>query len=157
MKFKWGIIVTVIFLLLVGCSSTGSGPTEIKQNTDSCDVCKMGIQELNSAAQMILEDGKPVLFDDIGCMIVYIQQEQPEYKDAFVHDFESKEWIPFEKSTFVHDQSIDSPMSYGIVAFDDEGDAANFQEDHGGELYSNKDLVASDMKSFKKSGMENSH
>ncbi|MFE8697501.1 nitrous oxide reductase accessory protein NosL [Cytobacillus sp. FJAT-53684] len=157
MKFKILISLAIFIILLAGCTSSASGPVEIKQNEDACDACNMGIQELNSAAQMILENGKPLLFDDIGCMIDYIQKKAPTYEAAFVHDYKTKEWIDFDKSTFVQDHSINSPMSYGIAAFEAEENASEFMNEHGGKLYSQKELLNVEMKSLKTGEMEHGH
>jgi len=154
---KWSFLFILILLALAGCSASTKEPTEISQNIDSCDVCKMGISEIDSAAQMILKNGKPVLFDDVGCMVVYIQDEKPEYEAAFVHDYHSKEWISFDQSTFVHNHSIDSPMSYHIAAFEREDDAVSFHKEHGGKVYTSSDLIKADTKILKTSEMEHGH
>ncbi|MED3574958.1 nitrous oxide reductase accessory protein NosL [Cytobacillus praedii] len=157
MKFKVLILMAGFLLLLAGCQSKAAAPIEIKANEESCAECKMGIEELKSAAQIILKDGKPLLFDDIGCMITYLQQNSPKYQAAFIHDYQTKDWIDFDKSTFVQNSSIESPMSYGIAGFDSEEKAAQFKEKDGGELYSKEELLKAEMKSFKSGGMEHGH
>ncbi|WP_026582976.1 nitrous oxide reductase accessory protein NosL [Bacillus sp. J33] len=157
MKLKQIIYMSCLTILLAACTSEAAKPVDIRQNEDSCDVCHMGIEEMDAAAQMILKNGKPVLFDDIGCMVEYFQKEKPEYEAAFVHDYQTKEWISFDASWFVHDQNIASPMSYGIAAFHSEEDALAFLEEHEGEAYSKDDLLNADLNSFKKPGMKHSH
>lgn len=157
MKFKVLILMAGLFLLLAACQSKAAAPVEIKANEESCAECKMGIEELKSAAQIILEDGKPLLFDDIGCMINYLQQKEPKYEAAFIHDFETEEWIDFDKSTFVQGTFMESPMSYGIAGFESKEKASQFQKEQGGDIYSKEELLRSDMKSFKSGGMEHDH
>ncbi|KQL19791.1 nitrous oxide reductase accessory protein NosL [Cytobacillus solani] len=157
MKCKVLMLMIGFILLLAGCQSKAAAPVEIKANEESCAECKMGIEELKSAAQIILEDGKPLLFDDIGCMINYLQQKSPKYEAAFIHDFETEEWIDFDKSTFVQGTSIESPMSYGIAGFESEEKASQFQKKHDCDMYSKEELLKADMKSFKSGGMEHGH
>jgi copper chaperone NosL len=157
MKLKWVFSIAAVLLIFTGCSSKAALPAEIKVNQDECDTCHMGIQDLESAAQIILNDGKPLLFDDIGCLFVYLQEEQPEYEAAFVHDFQTKEWISLDKSTFVQDEGIESPMSYGIAAFETAEKASDFQKNDGGTIYTKEELKDLDIKAFKKGDMTHSH
>ncbi|WP_436376656.1 nitrous oxide reductase accessory protein NosL [Cytobacillus sp. BC1816] len=157
MKYRYILLMAVLVIFLSGCSSSASEPAVIKQNRDSCDNCNMGIIELESAAQLILKSGKPVLFDDIGCMIQYIQTENPEYDAAFVHDYLSSEWISFESSSFIQNGHIESPMSYGIAAFESLEKAEEYQKKHGGIVLLKEDLLKADIKSFKGEGMKHSH
>ncbi|UOE53070.1 nitrous oxide reductase accessory protein NosL [Cytobacillus oceanisediminis] len=157
MKYRTILLMTVLVILLSACSSSASEPAEIKQNQDSCDNCNMGIAELESAAQLILESGEPVLFDDIGCLTQYIQTENPEYDAAFVHDYLSREWISFEASSFIQNGNIESPMSYGIAAFESLEKAEEYQKKNGGIVYSKEELLKADIKSFKRDGMKHSH
>ncbi|WP_313800857.1 nitrous oxide reductase accessory protein NosL [Cytobacillus sp.] len=157
MKFKVLILMSGLFFLLAACQSKAAAPIDIKSNEESCTECKMGIEELKSAAQIILEDGKPLLFDDIGCMINYLRQKEPKYEAAFIHDFETEDWIDFDKSTFIQGTFIESPMSYGIAGFVSKEKASQFQKEHGGDMYSKEELLRTDMKSFKSGGMEHDH
>ncbi|MBT2691275.1 nitrous oxide reductase accessory protein NosL [Bacillus sp. ISL-47] len=157
MRLKHFFLTIGLGLLLTACSSAAAGPVDIKQNQDSCEVCHMGIEEMNSAAQLILKNGKPIIFDDIGCMTEYLQTENPEYEAAFVHDYQSKEWISFDASSFIQDQNIDSPMSYGIAAFKSKDDAAAFQREHGGDAYTKAELLNAEINNLKKPGMKHNH
>ncbi|PAE26316.1 MULTISPECIES: nitrous oxide reductase accessory protein NosL [Bacillaceae] len=157
MKFKPVLLMAVLAILLSACSSPASEPAEIKLNQDSCAACNMGIADLESAAQIILKSGEPVLFDDIGCMTQYLQSEKPEYEAAFVHDYLSREWISFDASAFIQHSDIESPMSYGIAAFESLEKAEEYRKEHGGTEYSKEELLKADIKSFKGDGKNHSH
>ncbi|MEH7525460.1 nitrous oxide reductase accessory protein NosL [Bacillus sp. JJ1503] len=149
MKCRWWVLLLAVMISLTACSNKTAAPVEIKANEEDCDACHMGIEDLHSAAQIILEDGEPKLFDDIGCMVVYMQEHQPKYEAAFVHDFDSEEWISFDNSTFVQNQNIHSPMNYGIAAYETEQQASDMQKEQGGEIYSSKELLEKDLKGTK--------
>ncbi|KON88362.1 hypothetical protein AF332_17160 [Sporosarcina globispora] len=157
MKYRTILLMFAPVIFLTACSAAASEPAEIKTNHDTCDNCNMGIEELESAAQLILKNGEPVLFDDIGCMTQYLQTENPEYEAAFVHDYLSKEWISFDTSSFIQNSDIESPMSYGIAAFESLEKAEGFGEKHGGTAYSKEELLKADITSFKRKGMDHSH
>ncbi|MBU8878315.1 nitrous oxide reductase accessory protein NosL [Bacillus sp. FJAT-29790] len=157
MKLKWLALIAAVVFSLTGCSAAASGPVDIQKNQENCDSCNMGIMDLDSAAQIVLKNGKPLLFDDIGCMIEYLQENNPQYEGAFVHDFDTKKWIDLDSSVFIQDQKIESPMSYGIAAFSTSEGAKEFQNEHGGHLYSKKDMLEVDLKNFKQSGSDHSH
>lgn len=157
MRYRPVILMAVLTLLLSACSSSASEPAEINLNEDSCTACNMGIADLESAAQLILKSGEPVLFDDIGCMTQYLQTEKPEYEAAFVNDYLSREWILFDAAAFIQNSGIDSPMSYGIAAFESMKKAEEYRKKHGGTVYSKDELLEADMKSFKGDGKNHSH
>ncbi|MGN7175269.1 hypothetical protein BK139_07935 [Paenibacillus sp. FSL R5-0490] len=157
MKFRPVLLMAVLAILLSACSSAASEPAEIKLNQDNCANCNMGIADLESSAQLILKSGEPVLFDDIGCMTHYLQTEKPEYEAAFVHDYLSREWILFDAAAFIQHSDIDSPMSYGIAAFESLKKAEEYRKKHGGTVYSIDELLEADMKSFKGDGKNHSH
>lgn len=157
MKYRPVLLMAVLAMLLSACSSSASQPAEIKLNQDRCANCNMGIADLESAAQLILKSGEPVLFDDIGCITQYLQTEKPEYEAAFVHDYISGEWISFDAAAFIQHSDIDSPMSYGIAAFESLEKAGEYRKEHGGTAYSKEELLKADMKSFKGDGKNHSH
>lgn len=133
--------------MTAGCSAQATKPVEINENVDSCDICHMGIRDASLAAEVLI-DGKPMKFDDIGCMVIYLQQHK-NIDAAFVHAYDSKEWIDFQKSYFVHDSSIESPMGYGIAAFLTKQAAEKFANKHGGQVFSADELLKQNMMEFK--------
>ncbi|SHF88717.1 nitrous oxide reductase accessory protein NosL [Ornithinibacillus halophilus] len=144
--------------ILVGCSEDVSmEPVEIDESVDSCDVCHMGIQDKGASSQIILNDGTPKKFDDIGCMLTYYVDNQEEVGKVYVHDYHSNDWIDMVDATFIQDSSISSPMSYGIIAFESQEDAEAFQQDNGGEMYVGDEITDIDVKALKAMGHGGSH
>lgn len=146
------LLFTMIFILLTGCQSNQYEPISIKVNDNVCYTCHMGIENVSQATQVLLKDGTPRLFDDIGCMVEYLATTQDQVEIAYVHDTPTGEWIPFATAHYVQDQSIHTPMSYGIAAFQTEQAAQKFQQEHGGHLYTSNELLQLDIKASKAHG-----
>lgn len=139
MKKTMVIILGMLLIsLLAACSETSHEPVDISQDTDQCYFCHMGVEDLGAATQVILEDGTPRVFDDIGCMLMYFKDTNDEISISYVVDYDSGEWLDLDDATFVHDNEIETPMSYGFIAFASEQEADNYMEekDHTEKLSS---------------------
>jgi copper chaperone NosL len=120
--------------LLAGCGRAEIKPVDIVAE-DMCALCKMAISEKQYAAEFITHDGEPLKFDDIGCMVRYLegQQNKDDIAAYFVVDFDSREWVRAEAAHYIRSSELQTPMSGGIVAFKDqskmEAAAAQYQGD----------------------------
>ena len=157
--YKKLIVSFLFFGLLVGCSEQASlEPVSIDKNVDSCAECNMGILEVNHAAQIILEDGTPKLYDDIGCMLIDYDEQQDKLGVAYVPDYNSDEWIDMKEATFLQHSNIPTPMSYGIIAFKSPEEAETFRAANrgGGDLFDGDEILQLDVQSLKQE-MEHDH
>ncbi|MCH1625400.1 nitrous oxide reductase accessory protein NosL [Ferdinandcohnia quinoae] len=150
------VLLSIVIFILGACGAKNYEPVAINLDSDTCDTCNMGIQNEQASAQIIKEDGTPMKFDDIGCLITYLQEKDGKIAEAYVHDHNSKKWIDMESSYFIHSIEIDTPMSYGIIAFESEQDAKDWQQENRGDLYTKDHLLQVNMKDFKKD-MNKSH
>ncbi|MFS0822337.1 nitrous oxide reductase accessory protein NosL [Bacillus sp. 1P02SD] len=156
MKSK--VLVAILSIFILGaCGNDNLEPAEIQINVDSCSTCNMGIQDEQASAQTIDKDGTPNKFDDIGCMITYIQENQDKIEIGYVHDHHSKEWIELDTAVFVQSAEIETPMSYGLIAFSSESAAKEWLENNDGDIYSKDLLLQQDVKGFKKNMSESHH
>lgn len=118
------IIIGLFFLLILvlSCGDTREeGPSEIYYGEDICERCKMIISEKEFASQYRLSEGKTVKFDDIGCMIHYMDGEKPEHIESiYVMDYDSGEWTEVESGYFIWTETVNTPMGYGILSFNDK-------------------------------------
>lgn len=140
MVFKKQIYLFLMVLLFVaGCGSNGDGaePRTIDPTLDICPTCKMSIVDLHFAAQVIDNLGEPVSFDDIGCMVLYLkrlgEQWEQSTRAVYVKDFHSMEWLPAREAHYVHG-GVNTPMSFGIVAFAAAEEAGLFAGRTGGKV-----------------------
>lgn len=97
------------------------------------------------SAQYILPRGKTKKFDDIGCMIHYLFEEETN-KDKvlalFVRDSISTEWIDAKKAYYVWSKNIKTPMGYGLVALKEKEAAEEIAKTKEGLVVEGLDKTA---------------
>lgn len=103
-------------------------PIKIKPNHYHDIQCAMTIKSEAHAAQVISPSGKTWFFDDIGCLIKWI--EDKDFKNEAVlwtHAEDSKNWIDAKKAWYVLDDA--TPMGYGFGAREKKVEGSiNFNE-----------------------------
>lgn len=137
------LIMVAMLLVLSACGGEKYEPQAINENTDVCVICKMAVKDDQYATQIITKDGQSLKFDDIGCLNTWKQENGTDTIGAeFVRDFNSKQWLRYEKAYYAYDPSYKTPMAYGIVSFEQEADATAYIEEQGkGKLMTAEDLA----------------
>ncbi len=121
-----------LFVLSVGGCSKKSSTGEAVQmhwDRDMCERCKMAISERKFAVQVVNpQDGKVYKFDDIGCAVLWFDEEKIPWKDQakiWITDAKTGKWIDARKAKYT-DDSI-TPMAYGFAAYTDKTFPAGHQ------------------------------
>ncbi|MCT2536496.1 nitrous oxide reductase accessory protein NosL [Aquibacillus koreensis] len=134
-------LLLLSFILLAGCGNNEVEPVAIDESTDTCAICNMQVKDSAFATQVILSNEKVHVFDDIGCMYTWFDENESEEVAAqFVRDYHTKEWIEGDQATYVFNPSIQTPMSYNVVSFESAEDAEQFIAENEGNLLSYDDL-----------------
>jgi len=124
--------LVIIVLLAAGCGNKEYKPVAIQEGVDKCEVCHMLIKDDHNATEIILKDGKPLKFDDIGDMYVWLKKNGEGNVGAkYVRDFHTKEWVELEKATFVYGKDFKTPMAFGVYSFKSEADADDYLKQAG--------------------------
>lgn len=145
MKTKLMTAVLATAIVLAGCGDKEYEAKKINPQTDVCEICNMSIANEKYAGQIALKNGDYEMFDDLGCLMQYYNKMKTEdLGEAFIKNEAGDEWLNVEKSAFVFEKSIPTPMSYGVVAFKDEATAKQYIEKTG----SGKVMNFEDLKSF---------
>jgi nitrous oxide reductase accessory protein NosL len=110
----------ILLLALLGCEKKEIGAVEkVHWDRDMCERCKMAISERKYAFEIINpKSGKAYKFDDIGCGILWLEEEKIPWRDSaimWVTDAKTGEWIDAKKAYYT-DDSI-TPMAYGFGAY----------------------------------------
>jgi copper chaperone NosL len=113
--------------------------------SDRCAECNMVVNSRTYAAQ-IVGSGKPLFFDDIGCLVQYERQGKIQ-ADAvharFVRSVTTDAWLEVTKAVWVSTKDIRTPMGYGLHAFPDRQAAEAFVVGKSGaKVVTWKDLPA---------------
>ncbi len=120
----------------MACASYGKTPPDIRYGEDVCDACHMVISESRFAAALTTPDGHVYLFDDIGCMVRFVQTQNVTIQNAWVHDYTTTIWTPVETALFVRTRRVTTPMGYGVIAFATPSAARTWQSAHDGPAFS---------------------
>lgn len=137
-----GMIVLLVVLMLAACGGNEEEvkPAAIEEN-DTCAICNMQVLDNEFATQVVQENGKSLVFDDIGCMYKWMDENNDkELKAEFVRDYNSKEWIQVDDATYVYDEKIKTPMAYNVISFKDKADAEKFIDENQGKILTASNL-----------------
>jgi copper chaperone NosL len=134
MKFLQTIIFTISFLTLFSCQK--SGPKDIALHKDQCANCRMTIENLPFATQIVTEKGRIYNFDDIMCMTMF-ENSEPDLvakSKKYVIDFGTKKFIELNKATLIKGGSIKSPMGGNTQAYADKEKAKQAAKKYGATI-----------------------
>ncbi|UII56165.1 nitrous oxide reductase accessory protein NosL [Cytobacillus spongiae] len=136
----------VLLLMLPACGKEQTyEPVEVNQDIDVCEICNMSLANQNFVTEIISKDGDVYKFDDIGCMVEFIEKEEriteEEIAKQYVRDMETGSWIELEQAYHVYHPDFWTPMANGVVTFESEERARQYLETEGkGELYNYEKL-----------------
>jgi copper chaperone NosL len=142
------MLVLVFSIALVGCNTEKAEKDKkadpkveektvkakaIDEKVDKCANCEMAVADNADATEIILKDGKTLVFDDIGCMVnKWIRTNgEKDIDAAFVRSHHDKEWLDYNKAVYVFDAKITTAMGYGVIAFKDKAAAQSFIDKNG--------------------------
>lgn len=134
MMKKIGLLLIVGLFVLSGCGQEVSiEPREVNPEIDACEVCNMSVAHVDFATQLIESDGTVHMYDDIGCMVEYVNGEgqNKEIAGQYVRDFESLEWVPIEQAYHAYHPEFWTPMAYGVVSFSSKERAEDYIKQEG--------------------------
>jgi len=117
-------IMTVMLIIAAGyisCSTDNFNEApKVLYGQDPCAECYMIINEKRFAAAIKIRQGETFRFDDVGCLVNFMNKNELKGYNIWVVDFTSEKWLPVEKTGFILNKNIPTPMGFGILAFADE-------------------------------------
>jgi copper chaperone NosL len=109
--------------LVASCGPQKIQPVEIFPE-DNCSNCRMAVSDKSFASEIITEQNEVLKFDDLSCLESYRKKNASvKIRAIFVTDYDTRNWLPFEKSIIVK-TGIDTPMGSGKIAVKDSARAA---------------------------------
>ena len=114
-EFKFLLLCVTITLSILGCNSSESVST---QNSDLCPTCNMQIDDSKLYTSTLHINTKVHNFDDIGCMILFCQENHLNLEtiESKVFTIDTKRYINSATAYYKIDES--TPMNYGFAAFE---------------------------------------
>ncbi len=137
------LIWLLLAIVIVGCQSGSKldQPPSIRYGEDPCDECFMLINEERYASAYVNNQGQARRFDDIGCMLIYHNDNQEDVAFFWVKDFNTHKWLRVDNAVFIRSDSIHSPMGFGIIAIENENAAKDVQEKYPGKIIRFSELL----------------
>lgn len=119
MKYFKFLFIGFLVLSFFGCEKKST--TEVAKvhwDRDMCARCVMVVSDRHNTTQVRDPDtGKKYMFDDIGCMALWFEEEDIQWRDkaiVWITDVNTGEWIN-AKTAFYDTENI-TPMAYGFSA-----------------------------------------
>lgn len=113
---------------LLEAQSLPTGPVPVPWDRAACARCRMLVSDPSFAAQLQLESGDVLFFDDPGDLLLYLDENDPDTHAVWLHHVDEDRWIPRARVAFVPRRP--TPMGFGLGAVEEgfAGDALSWEE-----------------------------
>jgi copper chaperone NosL len=108
------VAATLACALTLAAACAPDGPAEVAWDRISCAHCRMLVSDPRFAAQLQLEDGEVLHFDDPGCLLLARASLDRPVRAAWFHDSAGEGWFAENEVAFV--RGLETPMGYGLAA-----------------------------------------
>ncbi len=128
---KHHLSILALLVLLASCSAD---PRPIAYGQDGCHHCKMTLMDPKFGAELVTEKGKVFVFDDVNCMLMYMDSVEDEaYKHVLVTDYLNPGVLLDAKTAFyLKSEQFQTPMASQVVAFPDFDLLEEYKRKNGG-------------------------
>lgn len=97
-------------------------PLEVKDNTVQCPQCYMYLVGKQYTAQAINAEKKTTFFDDVGCLILWIEENHKDEDIVqWVYTLDTHKWV-YAQNAFYSTDDTKTPMEYGFAAYENNKD-----------------------------------
>ena len=109
----------LLTLSFTGCEKKSTtAVAEVHWDRDMCARCVMVVSDRVNTVQVRNPDtGKTYMFDDLGCAVLWFEEEKIAWKDRaviWINDNQTGKWI--NARTAFYDADNITPMDYGFAA-----------------------------------------
>ena len=118
-KYLKMLLLSSLAFVFVACEKkVETGMAKVHWDRDMCVRCVMVVSDRKNTVQIRNPDTqKTYMFDEIGCMAIWFEEEKIEWKDraiVWINDVNTGEFIDARKA-FYDTQNV-TPMAYGFSA-----------------------------------------
>jgi copper chaperone NosL len=121
---------------LIFLASCSADPRPIVYGQDGCHHCKMTLMDSKFGAELVTEKGKVFIFDDVNCMLQYMDSEDGKsqmYKHVLVTDYLNQGvLLDANLAFYLKSEEFKTPMASNIVAFPDYDLLKEYKNKSGG-------------------------
>jgi len=114
---RLALLSMLIVWSFAGCEKRDpNAMRKVHWDRDMCERCKMVVSDRKHTVQVIQpKTGRSYMFDDIGCMVLWLHEEQIEWASSakiWITDSTTGDWI--DARTAYYDTSCITPMAFGF-------------------------------------------
>ncbi len=91
---------------------------KIKPKEYQCSECNMNIEAMAYEAQVITQGGDTYFFDDIGCVVLWLQNHKPAIAKIVTKTLDTHRWVEAKKAWYT--RTAHDPMGYGFAAMEEK-------------------------------------
>lgn len=139
--------LTALGLVLVAAACGTSQPRPLAYGTEVCAHCHMTLADPRFSAELLLDTGKAIPFDDPGCLAAFVggpDASAVRIRSLWVSDFVPPHALmDVRAAVFLRSDAIRSPMDYHLAALRPGAEADSVRAALGGELLSWDDAARS--------------
>lgn len=130
-------IYNIFFSFVILLTSCSKGPRPIAYGKEECTFCKMTIMDKRFGCQIMNTKGKAYSFDDLSCLVGYLQTDIIQQKDIagiYVPDYLGDNSLHLANGLqFVASEGFRSPMAGNIAAFTNADSASEYAQKMSGK------------------------
>jgi nitrous oxide reductase accessory protein NosL len=110
-RVKAGLL---LLLFVFACTQGADLPADPIWGKQACEHCMMLVSEQRPAAQATQADGSRKFFDDVGCLVTWLESEHGSAARVWVRAPEGQGWVDARTAKYRAGQR--TPMDYGFLA-----------------------------------------
>lgn len=114
------VLLVAGLLTAAACVSGRPAPAALDPRNDRCASCRMAVSSARFAGQIAAPGEEPLFFDDLGCLVTYLNQRpvlSPQAV-AYVADHRSGAWVAAASATITRVDGLSTPMGSHLIAHD---------------------------------------
>lgn len=110
------LLVSGFAWLIIRAQALPTGVVPVVWDREVCAHCKMHIGEPGFAAQLQLEDGRVLNFDDPGCLFRHLARDIGPVRATYFRHLHEDRWLSSGEVGFIEVEP--TPMGFGLGAVD---------------------------------------
>lgn len=103
----------------------------------------MTVADARFTAEAISTTGKITVFDDVGCLAAWLDENSAPVASSWVTSFvDRRTWLPADSAVYLQTDSLRTPMASGLIALRAGREADSVRAAMGGSLRSWREVLS---------------
>jgi copper chaperone NosL len=135
-----GAVAVACLPAFAGCDS--DGPPTVRFGHEECALCRMIVNDDRFAAAAVAPGGEARKFDDVICLVRYLEENPGGGHAVWVRGYRSGAWHRAGEAYFAYGPKLQTPMGSGLAAVPTKDEADRLAAEWGGKVLRFDDLAA---------------